>query len=227
MFKAFYAALVLVILMSGASAQTMKWGDQHNGTYANPILPGDFADPDAIRVGAEYFCITSTRQSSPGILVMSSKDMVNWKIAGHVVNDISQINPGYNFNKMQLAINGITAGTIRFHDNKYTVCFADATQGVFLATAEKANTPWKPAAQLLKGAGWDSPCVLWDDNGQGYLSAVNTTEGKVHLFKLNTDGDGLVPGADNVINQLKGIENVKLYKIKTITTSCIMRLRPR
>ena len=27
------------------------WGDQGDGTYVNPVLPGDYSDPDVIRVG--------------------------------------------------------------------------------------------------------------------------------------------------------------------------------
>ncbi|MGO4425951.1 hypothetical protein AB4Z54_46455, partial [Streptomyces sp. MCAF7] len=36
------------------------WGDQGDGAYVNPILPGDFSDWDCIRVGADYYGITST-----------------------------------------------------------------------------------------------------------------------------------------------------------------------
>ena len=31
------------------------WGDQGDGTFKNPILPGDFSDPDVIRVGGDYY----------------------------------------------------------------------------------------------------------------------------------------------------------------------------
>lgn len=44
-----------------------RWGDQDDGTYCNPILPGDYSDPDVIRVREDYSLITSTFQLSPGI----------------------------------------------------------------------------------------------------------------------------------------------------------------
>ncbi len=37
-----------------------NWGDQGDGTYNNPVLAGDYSDPDIIRVGKDYFLISST-----------------------------------------------------------------------------------------------------------------------------------------------------------------------
>jgi len=34
------------------------WGDQRDGTYQNPVLPGDYSDIDCIRVG-DYFYLFS------------------------------------------------------------------------------------------------------------------------------------------------------------------------
>jgi hypothetical protein len=55
------------------------WGDQGDGTFKNPVLPGDFSDPDVIRVGGDYYFITSTFQYSPGMAVLHSKDLVSWQ----------------------------------------------------------------------------------------------------------------------------------------------------
>src|SRR4051812_42752386 len=76
------------------------WGDQGNGTYLNPILPGDYSDLDCIRVGDDYYAISSTFQYSPGMIILHSKDLVNWRILGHVVTDISSISPEMNWDKM-------------------------------------------------------------------------------------------------------------------------------
>ena len=65
-----------------------KWGDQQDGTYVNPVLPGDFSDLDVIRVNEDFYAITSTMQYSPGMAVLHSNDLVNWTIIGHVVQDL-------------------------------------------------------------------------------------------------------------------------------------------
>ena len=83
------------------------WGDQGDGTYKNPILPGDFSDPDVIRVGSDYYLITSTFQYSPGMAVMQSKDLVNWKYIGHCVDDLIQIGPELNWDRMNRYNRGI------------------------------------------------------------------------------------------------------------------------
>ena len=70
---------------------TGKWGDQGDGTYVNPVLPADYSDLDAIRVGDDYYAISSTMQFSPGMVVLHSKDLVNWEIIGHVAENLSRI----------------------------------------------------------------------------------------------------------------------------------------
>ena len=37
-----------------------KWGDLGNGTYKNPIVPADFSDVDCIRVGSDFYAVSST-----------------------------------------------------------------------------------------------------------------------------------------------------------------------
>ena len=113
------------------------WGDQGDGTYKNPILPGDFSDPDVIRVGSDYYLITSTFQYSPGMAVMQSKDLVNWKYIGHCVDDLTQIGPELNWDRMNRYNRGIYAGALRYHDGKFWMFFTTMDEGVFLTTAKK------------------------------------------------------------------------------------------
>ena len=40
--------------------------DIKNGCYQNPVLPMDFSDPDAIRVGEDYYLISSSFTYLPG-----------------------------------------------------------------------------------------------------------------------------------------------------------------
>jgi hypothetical protein len=37
-----------------------KWGDQGDGTYCNPILPGDYQNTDVVRVNGDYYYISAT-----------------------------------------------------------------------------------------------------------------------------------------------------------------------
>jgi len=67
-----------------------QWGDLGNGRYRNPVLPADYSDLDAIRVGDDYYAISSTFQFSPGMAVLHSRDLVNWETVGHAVSDLTR-----------------------------------------------------------------------------------------------------------------------------------------
>ena len=60
-----------------------RWGDLGDGTFANPILNGDYSDPDVIRVENKYYMICSEFHFM-GIPVLESEDMVNWTIIGQI-----------------------------------------------------------------------------------------------------------------------------------------------
>ncbi|MDP4292467.1 MAG: glycoside hydrolase 43 family protein [Bacteroidota bacterium] len=189
------------------------WGDQGNNTFLNPVLPADFSDLDVIRVGRDFYAISSTFQFSPGVVILHSKDLVNWHIIGHVANDLLQIGPEYNWNRMDRYGKGIWAGSIRYHDGKYWVYFCTPDEGFFMSTAVNPEGPWEPLHKMWGVAGWDDCCPLWDNDGQGYIVATHFADKyKVHLFKMSPDGRNILKASDSVIHQSHGSEANKLYK---------------
>ena len=54
-------------LMDKSKIKKMWIADQGDGTYTNPILYTDYSDPDAIRVGEDYFMIASSFCNSPAV----------------------------------------------------------------------------------------------------------------------------------------------------------------
>lgn len=191
-----------------------KWGDQGNGTYRNPILPGDYSDIDCIRVGNDYYAISSTFQFSPGMVILHSKDLVNWTIAGHAVNDVSKISPKLNWDRMDSYGKGIWAGSIRYHAGKFWIYFGTPDEGYFMTSSKNIKGPWSPLVNVLAEKGWDDCCPFWDDDGQAYLVGTNFADDyKIHLFKLSQNGEKMIKGSDQVIYQSKGSEASKLYKI--------------
>jgi len=212
---------------------TGEWGDQGNGTYANPVLPADFSDLDAIAVGDTFYAISSTMQYSPGMTVLESKDLVNWKILGGVVPDLTVIDPELNWDRMNRAGRGIWAGAIRFHDGRFWVYFATPDQGIFMSTAKSAAGPWTVVAPVMKASGWDDTCPFWDDDGQMYLVTSHTgPEGpdavkyNIHLFKLTADGKQIVADYDHIIHQSRGSEANKLYKWNGLYYHYYSEVRP-
>lgn len=212
--------LAAALLCPSAVAQQAAWGDQQDGTFANPILPGDFSDIDAIRVGKTFYAISSTFQYSPGMLILASDDLVNWHVAGHVVHDLRRISPNLNWDTMDRAGRGIWAGSLRFHHRRFWVYFGTPDEGLFMSSAQRVEGPWTPVEPVLAESGWDDPCPFWDDDGQGYLVTTrfkpDPTSGKtynIHLFKLAADGHTVDRSSDRVIHQSRGSEANKLDKI--------------
>lgn len=197
-----------------------KWGDQGDGSYVNPVIPGDISDIDAIRVGNDFYAISSTMQFSPGMVVLHSKDLVNWEIIGHVADDLTRISPSMNWDRMNCYGKGIWAGSIRYYKNKFWVYFGTPDDGFFMSSATNPAGPWEPLHQLWKVKEWDDCCSFCDDDGQLYFVATNfgldvknQKHYNIHLFKMTPDGKSLVMESDTIIYQAKGSEANKLYKI--------------
>jgi beta-xylosidase len=74
-------------MSSPAADQSLPpWkADQGDGTFGNPVLIGDWSDPDVVRVGDSYYLIASSFTESPGLPILQSQDLVNWSLIGHAL----------------------------------------------------------------------------------------------------------------------------------------------
>ena len=59
--------------------------------YYNPVLAGFYPDPSLCRVGDTYYLVNSSFTFFPGVPLSTSKDLVNWQPAGHVLDRTSQV----------------------------------------------------------------------------------------------------------------------------------------
>ena len=220
-FRLILFLVFLQITTSVLQAQpSEKWGDQGDGTYANPIIPADFSDLDAIRVGDDYYAISSTMQYSPGMVILHSDDLVNWEIIGHVVHDLTRISPELNWDRMNGYGRGIWAGSIRYYKKRFWVYFGTPDDGFFMSSSANAAGPWEPLHQVWNVSGWDDCCSFCDDDGQLYFIATNfaldpknNKKYNIHLFKMSPNGKNLIMESDTIIHQSQGSEANKLYKI--------------
>lgn len=199
---------------SSPTPDPSKWGDQGDGTFFNPILPGDYSDPDVIRVGSDYYLITSTFQYSPGMAILHSRDLVNWRFIGHCFSDLTQLGPELNWDRMNRYNRGIYAGSLRHHDGKFWVFTTTIDEGVFMTTAEKPEGPWAPAHKIWDREHIDDNCPFWDDDGQAYM--LFSTPGSkwfTRMVRMSPDGKSVDPASERVIDAHQTSEGNKIYKI--------------
>src|SRR5688572_2330058 len=109
----YHIVFIFLLFMQSLHAQVSKvWvADNGNGTYKNPVIHADYSDPDATRVGDDFYMISSSFNHVPGLPILHSKDLVNWKLIGHAL--VKQP-PFDHFSKVQHG-NGVWAPSIRFH----------------------------------------------------------------------------------------------------------------
>ena len=109
--------------------KTGSWGDQGDGTYKNPILNADYPDVDVEQLGDTYYMISSKQHMSPGMVILESRDMVNWTSIAHVWDSLSWA-PEYNWDRMNGYPFGVWAGDLAYHDGIWYCYQVDARHGV-------------------------------------------------------------------------------------------------
>lgn len=140
--------------------------DLGNGTFNNPVLNADYSDPDAIRVGDNYYMIASSFDAVPGLPVLHSKDLVNWTLVSHAL--VKQP-PFAHFSKTQHG-NGVWAPAIRFHEGEFYIYYPDPDFGIYVIKAKDPKGKWSEPVLVCPGKGLIDPCPLWDSDGTVYLA---------------------------------------------------------
>jgi beta-xylosidase len=189
--------------------------DNGDGTYKNPIIYADYSDPDVCRVGDDFYMTSSSFSNFPGLPILHSKDLVNWKIIGHAVIEY----PIKGFDKTQHG-NGIWAPSIRYHNGEFYIYFGDPDYGIFITKTKNPAGTWEPLKLIHKAKGWIDPCPLWDDDDNAYLvhawaKSRSGIKHKLTVNKLSADGTEILDEGTTVfMDSAKHptMEGPKFYK---------------
>jgi len=202
---------------AGGNYISKVWvADNGNGTYKNPVLNADYSDPDAIRVGDDFYLVSSSFEDIPGLPILHSKDLVNWTIIGHGLTR----QPPFDHFDIPRHGDGVWAPAIRYHNGEFYIYYPDPDYGIYLITSKKAEGPWSEPVLVEGGKGLIDPCPLWDDDGQLYL--VHAFAGSragiksiIVINKLNQEGTKVIDEGKLVYDGHETdptIEGPKLYK---------------
>jgi beta-xylosidase len=211
---------VFVASLALAAPERYKtWGDLGDGTYANPVLNGDFADVDIEKFGDTYYLITSCNHLSPAMTIMESKDLVNWKYTGHAIPSLNW-HPRYNWDQMNGYSWGNWAGDLVYRDGEWLCYQIDFQFGLTMTKAKNIEGPWSEPVVLMERTHWSDPAVYFDEEkkeawllcnwGRG-IPPDNTKPNEQKLFKLSWAGDKLLDEG-TVVFKAKKTEAAKLRK---------------
>jgi xylan 1,4-beta-xylosidase len=134
------------------------------GEYRNPILGGFHPDPSIVRVGADYYLVTSTFSWYPGIPVFHSRDLVGWTQIGNAVDRPDML----RFDGLGMS-RGVFAPTIEHHDGAFYIANTCVDcGGNFVIRASDPAGPWSDPIWTPQVGGID-PSLFFDDDGRVYI----------------------------------------------------------
>ncbi|MCX6236097.1 MAG: glycoside hydrolase 43 family protein [Bacteroidia bacterium] len=190
--------------------------DNGDGTYTNPVLYADYSDPDAIRVGDDFYMVASSFNCVPGLPVLHSRDLVNWELISHA---LPKQPPFDVFDKVQHG-NGVWAPCIRYNKNEFYIYYPDPDFGIYMIKASRPIGPWSEPLLVQAGKGMIDPSPLWDADGKAYLvyafaGSRAGVKSVVMISRMNPEGTKLLGNSVMLLDGHKDqptVEGPKIYK---------------
>lgn len=208
---------ILLFFLLPVKLLSQPWiPDLGDGSFQNPVIHADYSDPDVIRVGADFFMVSSSFNCVPGLPLLHSRDLVNWRIVNHVFD---RMPPWEVFSSPQHG-NGCWAPSLRYHDGTYWVFFGDPDYGIYMSKTSDPFGKWEPLKLIHPARGWIDPSPLWDDDGNAYLvhafaGSRSGLKSILVVHRMEPDGTALLDEGILIYDGHDGnptIEGPKFYK---------------
>jgi len=159
----------------------------------NPIIFADVPDMAMIRVGDTYYMSSTTMHMSPGIPIMKSKDLVNWKLINYAYDTLANIDELNLNNGKNTYGRGSWASSLRYHSGAYYVTtFAQTTGKTHIFTTKDIEKgPWNV---ISFRPSLHDHSLFFDDDGKVYMLYGNR---RLTLVELKEDLSGIKEGGVN------------------------------
>lgn len=176
--------LTVAFAIAGMPAYSLS-----SGVAGNPLIWADVPDPDVIRVGDDFYMVSTTMHLMPGCPVMHSKDLVNWRTIGYVFDRLEDT-PRYDLIDGTVYGKGQWATSLRYRDGVYYVLFSPNDQP-YRSYIYKTTNPAGPWELVTRTNHFHDASLLLDDDGRAY---VFYNGGQIRLRELNGDLTGVKEG---------------------------------
>jgi len=186
--------VILIALLSFTAFSQPKAG--------NPLIFADVPDMSMVRVGKNYYMSSTTMHTSPGVPIMQSTDLVNWKLVNYAYDTLADVDAMNLVNGQSTYGRGSWASCIRYHKGRYYVSsFASTTNKTYIySTTNIEKGPWK---RIAFSPAYHDHSLFFDEDGKIYMVYG---AGKLQLLELNEDLSGIkAVGLNQVL-----IENASL-----------------
>ena len=182
-----FMMLVASVFFAGLSAQVNK--------AQNPIIYADVPDMSIIRVGDIYYMSSTTMHMNPGVPIMKSKDLVNWKIVNYAYSTLGEMDELNLNNGKNNYGKGTWASSIHFQNGLYYIStFAQTTNKTYIFTTKNIEKgPW--VEHSFKPSFHDNN-LFFDTDGRIYLIYG---AGKLMITEMKEDLSGIKEGTSRVL----------------------------
>jgi beta-xylosidase len=190
------------------------------GQAVNPIIHADVPDMSMIRVGDTYYMSSTTMHMAPGVPIMKSNDLVNWKLVNYAYDTLDNTDELNLVNGKNCYGRGSWASCIRYHNDTYYVStFSSTTNKTYIySTKDIENGPW----EVKKfSPSYHDHTLFFDDDGKIYMI---WSVGRLRIIELKEDLTGVKEGTERVLienasapagtNIMLGAEGSQLFKVK-------------
>jgi len=150
--RIFFVLSTLLALAIQFPAQSQTY------TYTNPVISGFNPDPSVVRVGEDYYLVTSSFCYFPGLPIYHSKNLVDWELIGYGLHRSNQI----DLHETKIW-SGIYAPTIRYHQGKFYIITTNTKRDRnFIISADNPAGPWSdPVTVPIDGY---DPSLYFEDD---------------------------------------------------------------
>jgi len=165
-------AALVAATVSVATAQT---------TVKNPIMWADIPDISILRVDDKFYMTQTTMHMAPGVPIMESTDLVNWRTIGYCYSTMANSDAFNLANGKNAYGNGSWASSIRYKEGTFYVLVpSNTTSRTHLYSSKNIRGPWKETIFPF----WHDPSLVLDDDGKNYVVYGN---GDIRIVELTAD----------------------------------------
>lgn len=157
----------VVLLTTAATPPSSSFvADLGDGKYQNPVLAGDYSDPDVVRVGSDYYLVASSFTNVPALPILHSRDLVNWTLIGHA---LPRVLPDDRYRTPRRG-GGVWAPAIIHIRGLFRIYYPDPDRGIFVVTAKDPKGPWSAPSLVDATRGAIDPAPFFDTDGTAWLA---------------------------------------------------------